>query len=188
MFQKAIDEVVSLREAITKESGKWREQVDKSQMQITKDVKDVINNDLRDNVDKTIRAAGIELRCNVDFVEQKLLTYLKTVEAALIAKRDEIKKAGKISGKPEEIIAQVIKASGHVPPYVCHTTPPTIRFVATNAYGQSETLKTEQVAEVDIVGFALKRPTDDTLRWNYGLRGGTVAHPNRRVPRDKQYL
>src|SRR5687768_5810951 len=72
-FDEAIQEVKSLRESLTGESTKWREHLEKSQLQLTKDVKDTINVDLRDNIDKSIAEAGIEARCDAEFANKHLV-------------------------------------------------------------------------------------------------------------------
>jgi hypothetical protein len=163
-FQKAIDEVAAFRKMVESEGKAWREKLGDMQTTLTKDVKTVINTDLRDNIDETIEKVGIEARCEIQFVETKLLSYLRAIEKALVAKRDEIKKKGTLDGlTPEEIIDQVIKSQGHIQPFACHVDVSkelVIKFV--NNYGEAERLSIDNgKGTVRITGFALKRPKDE---------------------------
>ena len=124
-FDAAIAEVRALRESMVGESTRWREQLQKSQLQLTSDVRTILNQDLRDNIDKSIAELGIEIRCDADFVTQNLNSYLQGVENALKNKRDQIRREGLLQGAatPETLIADTIKGAGHIDPRVCHAIP-----------------------------------------------------------------
>ncbi len=82
-FDLAIQEVHELRVALQKESGAWQQQLNKMQLKLTSDVRQVINHDVTRLVQEGIIRSGQELRCNVLFLETKVLAYLDGVESAL---------------------------------------------------------------------------------------------------------
>ena len=179
-FDLAIKEVHGLRTAIQNESSAWREQLKNSQLKLTDDVRTILNVDLRDNIDKSIAETGIEVRCDADFIQGKLVAYLTAVERAINAKKEQLKRDGllKTLKDPETVISDVIKSVEHVAPYVCHTIPGRLSY----SYSTG-TPKTPDRQTVEFVGFALKRDVNEpktlTVRVFGPQRGGSgAALPN----------
>lgn len=166
-FDLAIQEVHELRVALQKESGAWQQQLNKMQLKLTSDVRQVINHDVTRLVQEGIIRTGQELRCNVLFLETKVLAYLDGVESALRAKRDEIEAKGGLAGvNAESLIAEIIKRQGHIAPCVCHVLPDTnrIRYV----YRDGVATLDEQNSDVTFVGFALQKSAG---QYDLQLRG-----------------
>lgn len=180
-FDKAISEVQSLRESVTRESGNWREQLEKSQLQLTNDVKSTLNVDLRDNIDKSIAEAGIEARCDVDFANNHLVSYLQGVVNALQNKRDQIKKDGLWAGftTPETAIADVIRNVGHLDPFICHAIPSRL---AVSYKTETPAIKSADRTTVEFVGYALKRSSGEPKNLSLYVFGPTRGKAGKEMP------
>ena len=59
-FKDAIAEVEKLRLDLVSQSDAWRKTLEQAQLQLTDDVRTIINVDIRDNIDKSIAEIGGE--------------------------------------------------------------------------------------------------------------------------------
>jgi hypothetical protein len=181
-FDRAIEEVRKLRFAFQTEGAEWRRFIDEKQTNLTKDVRDIIREDLR----ATMLDATIEVHCLIDVVEGRVLAYLQAIESALIDARGKIKSNGGSKGiTPEAIVARVIEQRRREAPHVCHCTPREGAITFSRQTSGSVKFVPSR-SEIELVGFGLRRPEDEQP----GLRlfVGSNAGGQREVPNSHAML
>lgn len=172
-FDNALTEIQKSREAIQAEiqrslieSSKWRETLITLEESLASDVKEIIRSDLAYLVNYSAEAAGNEFRCNLDFLEAKVLTHLDSVKTAIEKQRADYVKTKKINRPIETLIGEIVAGVGHLPPHICRTRVSEAGEIdkLTFLVGQGRPMEAIR-STVEFVGFALKRPSDESEQY-----------------------
>lgn len=68
------------------ESANWQDTLTALQAKLTGDAKNLINNDIQNLITRTVNHAGVEFRCNGDFINQRVAETLQAIKAKLLGR------------------------------------------------------------------------------------------------------
>jgi hypothetical protein len=155
-FDQAIREVHDLRIALENQSDNWRTTLKNAQLKLTSDVKEILNVDLRDAIDKSIAEMGIEAKCDLDFINENLKVWLIGIEDAIKKKKEEFYRSPiKATLSPEKMIDDAIHTAPPLVPRICHVIPTEVTFVLPD--------KTPDRSAAEFVGYALTQVESEPM-------------------------
>jgi hypothetical protein len=178
-FDRAIAEVQRTREAFVLQSADLQRFLKEQQEKAAKDLHDVLQKDVADVIKMSIVEGGKEARCDIDYVNEIALTYLKGVETALVRARDKIRREGNPDDlTPESVVATVKAEQKRIPPRVYHTllTDP-VTFKSAISAGTPPYTPAAKGKVLSLAGYGLMRHAGEKASYALSLVG---ADGNRR--------
>ena len=166
-----IDDIIGVLEAaqknITLESEEWRKLVEKLPEELRAKGADLLANEVQNFVDNSFATAGVELRCNIDFAEDKLKAMLQQLIDALKRKREELKEAKEkgveleLEGSVEDILSSLTAELTPFPARICQVAPRYVTLQKTSKQNVFKLRDNMQVVRITGYGLLVKKSDDD---------------------------
>lgn len=154
-IDEMINQVELSRRAVLTDSRRWKTHIEDLQNNVSEDVSNIIRDDLNDVAQSVTESVGIEIRCEIDFVESKIIGYLDGVLKALKQIRQKAEDEGRLDASIETLLSNMIDSRKLISPWPCHVDDD-LNFIKVG-----NTLALKENEEAKIVGFALRRPLNE---------------------------
>lgn len=107
-IQRASNDIDIAISELQVESANWQDTLRELQSKLTGDARKLINNDIQNLITRTVNHAGVEFRCNGDFINQRVAETLQAIKAKLLGRAPPALEPRFCSAIPEAVDMKLV--------------------------------------------------------------------------------